>query len=704
MVLLSFIIGIGIVTHYHEKETTRTAKINKEFNYHQSGYLRELINKYKTLLSFGNFEFEKQYFHNLIQENKISNTKKSFLKTLFLNLILLLGFTMKGIILIFGAYIIKDNVVNKVDTRGINGVLTFQAGHVITFLLSIFTIEVYIKDIFVYFNDLSETINGAKGYYELDQLDKIKTHQNYNLIELPELPQGRINQKYNLSPFSNEIQIKNISFVNVCFDYDKLYIKENHDADNNLKCKQTKGEAGYDNKEYNNKGIMHASEKRINFDLNIDQVRSILSRTKKKRSIKIATKQYERSNIDIPKTKEKHYDNQNNDDNEKSHKKLTKENKNQFENLIKNISFNSKSENSQEEINYMINFNNKENIKNFYFENLNITFETKRINYLIGKSGTGKTSILALILKLFNPTKGNILINNVDIQKINDNDYYKLISYVPQESIFYDLSVKDNIIFFQNDIKDEKIFQVIEKLKMDKFINNLKYGIDTKIGQNGSEISGGQRQLISIARALVKNPKIILLDEFTSNFDNILSKEIFSLLDSISENIIVIIVTHHLKMIDLNNQKNKIIFIENGMVKEISLESLKQNIDNNLSNSENSFVDLSQNLLENDELYCDEIYLPNSSNGCYEKQIQEKNKRNSLGEKQKKNRSEKNHKENLERNELIVTKVTELKSKENEKYFPPISGPKIFKITEGKFNINFSASKIVSLKYFSINF
>ena len=190
---------------------------------------------------------------------------------------------------------------------------------------------------------------------------------------------------------------------------------------------------------------------------------------------------------------------------------------------------------------------------------------------MLGESGSGKTSILSLILKLIKPTKGNIYLDKKDINDIDNKEYLSLFGYVPQESIFYDISVKDNIKFFRDEISDQDVLETIELLNI-TFINKLKDGIDSKIGTNGCELSGGQRQMISIARALVKKPKILLLDEFTSNLDNILSIEVEKILKNLIKKIIVIVITHKLNNINYDDPKNEFVYLQDGEVYEDFLD------------------------------------------------------------------------------------------------------------------------------------
>ena len=231
-------------------------------------------------------------------------------------------------------------------------------------------------------------------------------------------------------------------------------------------------------------------------------------------------------------------------------------------------------------------------IKNeFALSDISVKFEKNRLNYLIGKSGSGKTSVLSLLLKLFKPTNGEIFLNDININEIYDKEYLSLFGYVPQESIFYDLSVKENIIFFRDGVADEKIEEILKLLNL-TFIEKMKNGINTKIGTNGCELSGGQRQILSIARALVKSPKILLLDEFTSNLDNILSSEIEKILKDLSKKMIVIIVTHKTNKIDFHDPYNKIVYLEKGKLnKKILFELENQDINHNLTLSMNEISD-----------------------------------------------------------------------------------------------------------------
>ncbi len=140
---------------------------------------------------------------------------------------------------------------------------------------------------------------------------------------------------------------------------------------------------------------------------------------------------------------------------------------------------------------------------------------------LVGRSGSGKTTIVSLILRLFDTTKGAILVDGVDLRLLALEQWHDLIAYVPQDGDLLDISIKENIIFgAKHKVSDAEIEDVLEKAGIKEFVHNLPHGIDTKVGERGVKLSGGQKQRVCIARALIKNAPILLLDEATSSLDS----------------------------------------------------------------------------------------------------------------------------------------------------------------------------------------
>ena len=149
---------------------------NIKFNEHQSGYIRELINKYKTLLCFGNFEFEKKKYINLITENYNLNTNTTFLGAIFFNSSFFLNFLMNGLVVLVGSRIILYNLNENIFGN-------VEAGQILSIILLLITVQFYSKDILINLNTLSQGIESARNFYNLknfSQSQKLKLHESQN--------------------------------------------------------------------------------------------------------------------------------------------------------------------------------------------------------------------------------------------------------------------------------------------------------------------------------------------------------------------------------------------------------------------------------------------------------------------------------------------------------------------------------------------
>lgn len=156
----------------------------------------------------------------------------------------------------------------------------------------------------------------------------------------------------------------------------------------------------------------------------------------------------------------------------------------------------------------------------YALQNINLTISKNEKVSLVGSTGSGKSTVLGLILGLYTPTKGNIYINNINIKEIDDDSFKSLIGFVPQQTFLFNKSIKENITMNRN-----YTYKEIKKACMDAMIwediQKMPMGLNTTISELGKNISGGQKQRIAIARALISNPKIVLLDEATSGLDNL---------------------------------------------------------------------------------------------------------------------------------------------------------------------------------------
>lgn len=180
---------------------------------------------------------------------------------------------------------------------------------------------------------------------------------------------------------------------------------------------------------------------------------------------------------------------------------------------------------------------------------------------LVGPSGSGKSTILNLIIGFIKPTKGKVYLEGVDMAELDLRSFRKHLAVVPQNTILFDGSIRDNITYGLESVSQEQLEEVLHAANLWKVIQNLPEGLDTMIGEHGDKLSGGQRQRLSIARALIRNPKVILLDEATSALDSVSERRIKEALANLSRGRTTFIVAHRLSTI---RDADKIAVIEQG--------------------------------------------------------------------------------------------------------------------------------------------
>ena len=210
-----------------------------------------------------------------------------------------------------------------------------------------------------------------------------------------------------------------------------------------------------------------------------------------------------------------------------------------------------------------VSFKYPSNVNNTLTEiNLEILNESKVA--IIGSSGAGKSTFINLLLGLLKPTKGNIL---VDGEKIEENliNWQFNIGYVPQDIYLLDDTIKNNITFDEETVDDNQLKKILKLSRLDKFIDSLPDGLETHIGERGARISGGQRQRIGIARALYKDPKVIVFDEATNALDSENERNIMREILELNVKKNLIIITHRQELV---KTCNKIFAIEDGRIKE----------------------------------------------------------------------------------------------------------------------------------------
>ncbi|CVI67160.1 Putative multidrug export ATP-binding/permease protein [Clostridiales bacterium CHKCI001] len=184
---------------------------------------------------------------------------------------------------------------------------------------------------------------------------------------------------------------------------------------------------------------------------------------------------------------------------------------------------------------------------------------------LVGESGAGKSTLLNMIIGFLNPQQGRILVDGNDLSSINLPSYRRFLAVVPQSTVLFSGSIKDNITYGLSDVTPEQLNQAIEAANLKHLIDALPNGLDTPVGEHGDKLSGGQKQRISIARALIRNPRVILFDEATSALDSISEKLIQDALENLTKDRTTFIVAHRLSTI---RNADKICVIQNGVCVE----------------------------------------------------------------------------------------------------------------------------------------
>jgi len=219
-----------------------------------------------------------------------------------------------------------------------------------------------------------------------------------------------------------------------------------------------------------------------------------------------------------------------------------------------------------------VNFSYQSNIESKVLNNVSIKIEGKKMTALVGHSGSGKSTFLSLIPRIYDPTDGKISIDNQDLKLVNLNSLREKISIVDQNTTLFDDTVFNNIKYANSDASDQEVYNAAKLAMCETFVNKLDKGYQTFIGENGVRLSGGEKQRLSIARAFLKKSEIILLDEATSSLDSETEEQIQIALDKLITNKTTIVIAHRLSTI-LNSHKilvfNKGRIVDSGSHKEL---------------------------------------------------------------------------------------------------------------------------------------
>ena len=196
-------------------------------------------------------------------------------------------------------------------------------------------------------------------------------------------------------------------------------------------------------------------------------------------------------------------------------------------------------------------------------DKINFKIQPNTTVAFVGKSGSGKSTILSLISKMLEADDGQVLIDGVDIKDLDKDTLRKSISLVNQFPYIFDMSIKENLLLAKEDATDEEIEKAIKDSYLKEFIDTLPNGIDTVVGESGIKLSGGQRQRLAIARALLRQTSIIIFDESTSSLDNFAQEHIKKCIDNLKGKSTIVIVAHRLSTI---KNVDNIFFLEEGKI------------------------------------------------------------------------------------------------------------------------------------------
>ena len=233
--------------------------------------------------------------------------------------------------------------------------------------------------------------------------------------------------------------------------------------------------------------------------------------------------------------------------------------------------------------------NNKIEFEKILISNLDFRYGTrdlvlKNINLeilcgekiaFVGESGSGKTTLAKLFIRLHEQEKGSIKFDSCDIREFSINQIRNSVSYISQNTFLFSGTIKENLLFGNSNTNDNDLSRVCKMCELEEYINSLPLKYNTRIEENGKNLSGGQKQRLAIARALIKNPKILIMDEATSNLDYITEKTIENTINKFSANMTTIIIAHRLSTI---KDCDKIFVFKDGQIVETGNHSdlLKQ--------------------------------------------------------------------------------------------------------------------------------
>lgn len=202
----------------------------------------------------------------------------------------------------------------------------------------------------------------------------------------------------------------------------------------------------------------------------------------------------------------------------------------------------------------------------FSLHDINLDIEKFKMTAIVGPSGSGKTTLINLLLGLIKQNSGEILIDGNNLRDLDINQYRRTISYVDQETFFFNRSIRENLKWIDENAEDEDLMEVVKLAEASEFISDFEEGFETILGATGKNLSGGQKQRLAIARALLNQSDFIILDESTSNLDYETEVLVYKGVEKMLQTKGVIVIAHRYSTI---KNSHKIIYMEKGKVVEV---------------------------------------------------------------------------------------------------------------------------------------
>jgi ABC-type multidrug transport system fused ATPase/permease subunit len=221
-------------------------------------------------------------------------------------------------------------------------------------------------------------------------------------------------------------------------------------------------------------------------------------------------------------------------------------------------------------------YNQKGNV--YALKNINLCVPVNQMTAIVGRSGAGKSTLIDLVMGLITPESGDVLIDNINLTGGNLSNLRRSMSYVPQDPFLFNATIRENLLLIEHNASEKEIWEALEFSAAADFVKRLPSGLDTLIGDRGIKLSGGERQRLVLARAILRKPKILILDEATSSLDTENESKIQDALERLKGSMTILVIAHRLSTI---RNADQVIVLDQG-------EIIQQGEFNQLANEKQS--------------------------------------------------------------------------------------------------------------------